>query len=187
MDINPEEVRNDLIFRLGDVADKVLKNAGSFDVVSTPKLRELLEAKEAGWHHEVVPKALKFNTDGGTNAGVAVIFRTHYNSIIKDDMEEIVGKFDINGITINCDIEVIKVLKALIRTGVTFDERIEKACSILSYGIIAILNPKTTYLTKSDVLQKITELVKDKSLKDDADVKYFIDVLYKCIKECLEC
>jgi len=104
-----------------------------------------------------MPVPLRQKQTTGLPSGVKEIFKVHYTSVKVSDKEETTGVFiGPNGAQVTCDIQIMKVLKALFMSHVTKNEQAHRAImSVLPLVLRATTGSE--YLT----VKRLLALVED--------------------------
>lgn len=86
--------------------------------------------------------------------GCKVKLIEEYNTLVANDTEEMVGRVSINNTWVNFDISIVRLLKALLITGVSKNEELSIKCRELINKIL-ILGSSTPYVTETDVVKRL--------------------------------
>lgn len=77
-----------------------------------------------------------------------------YNTLVAEDLDEIVGSVSINNIKVTFDISIIRILKALLIVGVTKNIDLATKCREIIDKII-VLGTNSSYVTERDVIMRL--------------------------------
>lgn len=103
------------------------------------------------------PQSLRQKKSVGIKSGIKEILKVHYASVKISDSEEVMGEFYApNGTKTTCDIQVIKILKALFIVSVGQNEQAQRGVmSVIPSVLRAVMS--SSYLTVGNLLKTIED------------------------------
>lgn len=121
------------------------------------------------------PKRYKPSEEGGIPSGVKVLFASNFDNMTFDS-EDPFGEIIVEGTVIRCDVEVIRVMKALLRTGSCFNEEQALACRKVFSGMFKLVSKSEShFISKTMMLEYIKEFVPEDG--------YYVNALREVIEE----
>lgn len=101
-----------------------------------------------------MPGPLKQDKDVGMKSGVKEYFKIRYAATRGSDDEEISGKVFLSGVQKSCDFEVVRTIKALIKTGRSKHADISDATSVIIREILSRV-ARSNYLTTKQMCEEL--------------------------------
>lgn len=141
VELSPDVDYRVLVYReFPEIADLIAKRYGGVAPVSL--FVEVYGRMKQPRQLDKMPVPIRQKSDLGIQSGIKEIYKSQYSTIKVADNEEVTGKVEApNGSEYSCDIQVIKVLKALIVVSVTKNELVNRAsASILPYILRPIMS-----------------------------------------------
>ena len=145
--------RDEYIMEIARHDRTILSNMKNIDGVPTEVLLSIVTKIKETRTFDTVPKKIVLDSTEGMNSDCREIFKLNYSEVVTADKDEIIGTIKIGDNNIQADIEVIKTIKAVLRTGVCYSNELAMSCAFIVKSILSLCS--TGYITKGKMLDCI--------------------------------